>query len=1076
MAVSKGDGMRETPCGNIGLSRQAMSIWGKTDRQDGESWLPLYAHMADSIAMAERIWDHWVPDGTAAIIRRSVEGGCPESVGTDARTDTSASDGADLAKKTYALLAGVHDIGKATPIFQIKPVRYASGMNPDELSMAWLPKKAGLPVHDFTDPNRPTHPIAGQIIMERYLCERLAWDAQTARSYASIIGGHHGTPSDGGVIREASRGKLERLGHDERSQAWLDVQYELIDFVIRRVGLSDDDLARLATRFLNPCAAAILTGLVIMADWIASDGDDDRFPLVPAYADIQDDGDDLRTWEGLTRRASRAWTSVGLSEPWKQTGDERAAYDAGSDAWFRNRFRLPEHAIPRPVQREAVRLAATVDDPGLMIIEAPMGEGKTEAALAAAELLARRTGRGGVCIALPTMATTDAMFGRVHTWLESLPHDGDDAKTVWLSHGKAQLNEEFHGIIAASRRGFPSMEPDADDGARRALGRRRDVPAETIVSDWMWGRKKGVLANFLVCTVDQVLMGALEMKHVVLRQLALANKVVVIDECHAYDAYMQEYLKRVLEWLGGFGVPVVLLSATLPESQRRAMTGAYLQGRSAVERNGGTPVRIPGAKRTVMPKPGRWNRTKAHKPDPIVPAYDGPDETSQAISAAAAYPLITYTQGATVRMLPVSPSGRSSQVACRMCADDDATLTSLVDRLSADGGCIGVICDTVDRAQHAADLLTRRYGADMVKLTHARFMDLDRMANETELRDLLGPQSTVANGKRPHRLIVVGTQVLEQSLDIDFDALITDIAPVDLIMQRLGRVHRHRRGEGESDRPAMLRRARCYIRGVSAWRDDGPRFDEGVARVYPEASLMESLSVLGLTGDASACAIRLPKDIARTVRRAYGDQVRSAIVPEWGDRYGEAARLREDRWAEKRKRAGSCLMKPLTGLVRNHESLTGWFTPRIDETDDDKGPRAVRDTQESVEVLLLRRIDGEVRLLPWVGDARRGIEAGARVPVAAAPDDDLAVLVSRCAVRLPVSMCRPDRIDHLIDVLEQGCFDDVWVWRESPWLAGRLAVILDEETGDGGTIWHTTVDGFDMRYDPDAGLTVAVIG
>ena len=1068
--------------GDVGLSRQARSIWGKTDRQDGDRWLPLYTHMADSIAMAERIWDHWTPDGTKAIVRRSICGRPASATSAVAEPSPRPIDGDDLARKTYLLLAGIHDIGKATPVFQIKPIRYAAGVDAGELSMAWLPERAGLPIrHNLTDPNKPTHPIAGQIITERYLCEQHAWDETTARSYASVIGGHHGTPPSSGILREAQKGLPERLGHDlQHSRAWLDAQYELIDFVIRRVGMTDQDLTTLATRFLHPCAAAILTGLVIMADWIASDSDDDRFPLVPVRVDDYDDGDDIHTWEGLNRRAARAWRSVGLSTPWRaphndskdNTGEDGAA---GSDTWFRNRFRLSEGATPRPMQREAVRLASDIDEPGLMIIEAPMGEGKTEAALAAAEILARRTGRGGICVALPTMATTDAIFGRVHTWMQTLPHNSAPDKTVWLAHGKAQLNEEFRGVIAASRRGFSTIDPDPDDAGRQtaAIRRRRDIPPETVVSDWMWGRKKGVLANFLICTIDQVLMGALEMKHVVLRQLALANKVVIIDECHAYDAYMQEYLKRVLEWLGGFGVPVVLLSATLPESQRRAMTDAYLQGRSAVERNSETPARMPGATRTVMPKPGRWSRAKAHKPAPIVPADDGPDGTSQAASMATAYPLITYTQGATVRMLPAAPSGRSSQVSCRMCADDDATLTSLVDRLSADGGCIGVICDTVDRAQHAADLLTRRYGADMVKLTHARFMDLDRMANETELRDRLGPQSTVANGKRPHRLIVVGTQVLEQSLDIDFDALITDIAPVDLIMQRLGRVHRHHRGAGETERPTSLRRARCFIRGVETWHDDGPRFAGSVTLVYPEASLMEALGVLGLTDDSADCAIRLPDDIARTVRSAYGTHADSLIATGWAGRYADAVEQRAGQWREKRTRAGTCLMKSLADLEWNRETLTDWFTPRIDETDDDKGPRAVRDTQESIEVLLLRRVGDEVRLLPWVGDTRHGIDAGACVPIDVAPDDDLAVLMSQCAVRLPVSMCRPDRIDHLIKVLEERCIDDVWAWQDSPWLAGRLAVILDEETIGGEAQWQATVEDFDVRYTPNSGLKVS---
>lgn len=128
------------------------------------------------------------------------------------------------------------------------------------------------------------------------------------------------------------------------------------------------------------------------------------------------------------------------------------------------------------------------------------------------------------------------------------------------------------------------------------------------------------------------------------------------------------------------------------------------------------------------------------------------------------------------------------KVQCRLVDDDDTALLDLMDALLVDGGCIGVICDTVGRAQHAAELLGNHCGRDCVRLTHSRFMDIDRMSNERELRDLLGPDATIGNGKRPGKLVVVGTQVLEQSLDIDFDALVTDIAPVDLIMQRLGRV------------------------------------------------------------------------------------------------------------------------------------------------------------------------------------------------------------------------------------------------------------------------------------------------
>ncbi|MCH9276908.1 CRISPR-associated endonuclease Cas3'' [Bifidobacterium amazonense] len=1071
----------------VALSRQARSLWGKTDRLDGERWLPLYVHMADSIGMAERIWDHWIPDGTKDVLIR------------DAGRD------ATLARRTYLLLAGVHDIGKATPVFQSKPIRFDPSVEEASSSLAWLPERAGLPVRrDFTDPNRPSHPIAGQTILERHLTETYGWPADIARSYASVVGGHHGTPPDDERLREAMFGEPVRMGWNEpASAAWEPVQRELLEFAIRRAGLSVEDMGRMGRLRLSAQAESLLTGAVIMADWMASNSDDDMFRLIAvpgtlnAVEETQDD--DVRTWSGLRRRAERAWRNLRLCEPWRPVVNDLHMDDVALDDWFRSRFNLPQGATPRPVQREAATIAAQADDPGLMIIEAPMGEGKTEAALAAAELLAQRTGRGGVCIALPTMATADAMFGRAHAWLDALPvSPGADGKTVWLAHGKAPLNEEFRGIIAASRRAmasWSSVDMEVSDSTRR------NVPSpETIVSEWMWGRKKGVLANFLICTVDQVLMGALQMKHVVLRQLALANKVVVIDECHAYDAYMQEYLERILEWLGGFHAPVLLLSATLPERQRATMAEAYLRGRAAADRTqlrpsdslsrSGLPVRPRrGRKRARSAdvrsdmQPGMLSVTdEMHRSgDAVASAAAGSSVTdpsaiaaSNQSSIAEAYPLITYSSGAELHMKPVEPSGRSLVVTCGLMPDDDDSLTALLDDLLREGGCIGVICDTVPRAQHVAALLAERYGDDQVRLTHARFMDLDRMDNERELRELLGPHSTRANGRRPERLIVVGTQVLEQSLDIDFDALITDIAPVDLLMQRLGRVHRHVRGIGQQDRPVRLRAAACYIRGIVEWDDGGaPRFDGGVRAVYEEASLMETLGVLGLTGGSRASIMaELPKDIAATVRRAYGEHADEAIPESWRERYGNAVEARTKKQAEKRARAHGYRIKSLRDMDRNDETLVDWFkTAAIDDADDDKGQRAVRDTQETVEVMLLRRCDDGVRLLPWVGDARHGIEPGDVVPTDTVPDDRLALLVSQCSVRLPASMCGygGKDLDSLIAALEQGCGNETMMWNDSPWLAGHLAVFLEDD-GDGGLA--TAVSGFWVRYDRRAGLCV----
>ena len=121
------------------------------------------------------------------------------------------------------------------------------------------------------------------------------------------------------------------------------------------------------------------------------------------------------------------------------------------------------------------------------------------------------------------------------------------------------------------------IDRDAVDGASVF----RESDPGVVISDWMCGKKRGMLSSFVVCTIDQVLMGALQMKHLALRQLALANKVVIIDECHAYDMYMRQYLDVVLEWLGSWHVPVILLSATLPAKQKEEMAGRYLAGWTA---------------------------------------------------------------------------------------------------------------------------------------------------------------------------------------------------------------------------------------------------------------------------------------------------------------------------------------------------------------------------------------------------------------------------------------------------------------------------------------------------------------
>ena len=762
-------------------------------------------------------------------------------------------------------------------------------------------------------------------------------------------------------------------------------------------------------------------------------------------------------------RVEKAWGDLGITPSWKEPGVPQSA----DGSLIIDRFELPRSAVPHPIQQKAIEIALGNTAPGFMVIEAPMGEGKTEAALAAAEIMAVRHGCGGVCVALPTMATTDAMFQRVHGWLGHLPHCDRSDKSVYLAHGKARLNDEFQGIVMRSR--SPRLNVDAWERTSRSASDKHRLnysweDESTFASDWMFGRKRGLLSNFVVCTVDQVLMGALDMRHLSIRHVALANKVVVIDECHAYDSYMQEYLCRVLEWLGYWRTPVILLSATLPQAQRDGMAKSYLKGRKASF--GRTCADDSGVGASENSR-ASWRNKIGRKPN------QGDGKAAQFVSVGpvpgSAYPLITYSTGDDLRYEGCDSCGKRTEVRLTLIDEKDEPVGDLLSRLLSEGGCAGVICDTVARAQQMAECLSSAFSEDVVILDHSRFVDSDRMSIEAKIRNLLGPRSTVENGRRPRMVVVVGTQVLEQSLDIDFDVLVTDVAPIDLLLQRLGRMHRHVRGEGESSRPYVLRVPQCFVTGVTSWEPE-PKFEPGISNVYSPASLIESLAVLGLGQERRSTTVSIPEDVSSLVRLAYSDDIESSIPDVWKPAWRVECKKRREVRGAKARRAGQCLIRSAETLQRNRYSLTKMaptHSTRPLESDPDAGNRAVRDSQESLEVLLLRRVGDGLALLPWIGDEEHDVPLGSSVPIDSVPAPCLAKVVLQSAVRLPLSICKASEMEFLIEELEEGCAQYVGSWQESPWLAGRLVLPVVESRGQ----YLAQIHGRGVVYTARGGLT-----
>ncbi|MGW5351049.1 type I-E CRISPR-associated protein Cse1/CasA [Streptomyces sp. NPDC004031] len=945
------------------LSKAARSAWGKHDRATDE-WLPLWQHMADSGAVAGRLWDAWLPGNVKALVGDALPGG----VGA--------------GRRLVVWLAGVHDAGKATPAFACQVDGLAERM-----------RKQGLDMPTFQelreDRKIGPHGLAGQLLLGEWLGERHGWSGRVSGQFGVVVGGHHGVPPGHQRVHDlALRPHLLRTRGASEGR-WKGVQYELMDACAEAAGITEDLAGWKDVKLPQPVQVT-LTAIVILSDWIASSAE--LFPYATS------DGP-LRSQQ---ERLEAAWRGLDLPAPWAPDVPEQEAADL-----FAARFDLPRGAVVRPVQESAVEVAREMDPHGLLVIEAPMGEGKTEAALAAAEILAARTGAGGCLVALPTRATSDAMFRRLLAWLDRLPSDGHGPRSVFLAHAKAALNDAWAGLASAGSRTIAAVDLDGDDGIESAGARTtRRRPSGLQAHQWMRGRKKGLLASFTVGTIDQVLFGSLKSRHLALRHLALAGKVVVIDEVHAYDAYMNMYLERVLEWLAAYRVPVVLLSATLPAARRRALAEAYA----------------------------------GHD----VPEADAP---------ADAYPLISAVSpnGPTVLVQPPAAAARGTDVRVQHLDDD---LGVLCDRLAeelGEGGCALVVRNTVDRVQEAAERLRERFGDSRVTVAHSRFVAADRARKDAELLARFGPKGDRPEGGH----VVVASQVVEQSLDLDFDVLVTDLAPVDLILQRTGRLHRHDR-----PRPPRLRQARCYVTGFTGRGTDPPTLAPGSLKVYEgEHLLLRSLAVL--QPHLEGAPLRLPADISPLVQAAYGDE--PVGPPSWADRMAEARQSYRALLADKRERAEVFRLGPVRRAGR---PIIGWVEAGVGDADDTTAGRAqVRDAEDSLEVLVVqRRADGSLTTLPWLDRGRGGLD----LPEHAVPPGRAARAVAASALNLPWHFCKPWSIDRTIRELEAFCVE-AWQTKECPWLAGELVLVLDEEG-------RASLAGFEIRYSPSDGLLVAPEG
>ena len=693
-------------------------LWAKTD-----PYKSLTAHMIDAGCCAKAFLES--PSSSALLQFLAEQWNCSQG---DAVSFT-------------AYLVAMHDIGKATPQFQMQSDEQLSRLRKTAIDQ-FLPETKLKPVrHEYLSGS-----IAKRIWKNRGNNRRIH-DA-----YSCILSLHHQRP-------DQSEKKKPSV-----HEGWQRIQDET-EAVMREVFHFSGTLP--VPREYDP-VCALLTGILILSDWVASSG---------PFNSLAEEADDY--YEKSITAARSALMRYGLTE-----NHRYKPVNTFQSLW-------PQITVPRDIQRKCEELDSNAL---LTIIEAPMGEGKTEAALYQAVRALLQRGKRGIYVALPTQATSNQMYGRFASMVENV--DGGHAR---LLHGTAFLMKNETGVIQSE---------DA-------------VEAEK----WLGSARMGLLDENGVGTVDQAMGAVLLARFSVLRLLGLANKVLIIDELHAYDAYMSEIIESLLCWCRSLSIPVVLLSATLQDTQRIRYLSCYTD-----------PVNLQ--------------------------------------NLSDNYPLITQVKdNMSIVQTEADASMQTDYTfAAERFGQDEEQIARFATNEISGGGCFCILANTVKRAQGIYRKLGEIKDPDTeIMLFHARFPLGRREEIEKECLRRFGKGSEC----RPKKAVLVATQVVEQSLDIDFDGMISELAPIDLLLQRAGRIHRHR----NRNRPERMKKPVIHVILPDAYAAEDPEHRYGSSGyVYAPFLLLNTEKLL-----EAGMVIQVPADVRSVIRQVY-EHVSGENMQSWQKR------------------------------------------------------------------------------------------------------------------------------------------------------------------------------------------------
>ena len=789
------------------------ALWGKTRQAEveGDETHALIHHMIDVGAVATVLWENVVAEASRGDLCQLLGINCDE------------------AGALLSWLASLHDIGKASPAFQVKYTAAYSSLTAAGFSLGMLGSK---PTH---------HSLISQHVLLKELPQILSAPTGLIFGLATVIGGHHGTwqgsdipywdlgDQTWGAVRHELVGVLHGLFQPPVPRQWPSQQTEINTFL------------------------TMLAGLITTADWLGSMAD--CFPCEKGPMDLNIYRD---------RAGQRAERAVKTFFP------HRLPAENAKDLFLR----LFPGFTPNPVQQAAIELASRLVGPSLVIIEAPTGCGKTEAALYLAERLRCKQAGSGTYVAMPTITTSNQMYERVERALTAL-RPASPLRPL-LVHGQSLWQAPP-----------PSLSVDQEAGP------------STESLEWFLPRKRALLAPYAVGTVDQTLLSVLPTKHFYMRLYGLAHKTIVFDEVHAYDTYMSTLFERLLRWLHALGASAIILSATLPSATRQRLLDTY-----------------------------------------------GPAEEAGTMDTP--YPAISWKSQGHAGVLPLPRESVSKEYRLRWLTEED-----IVDDLRAalaDGGCAAVICNTVARAQtmYLAAKEAALVPAEDLHLFHAHYPRSWRDRIERQVLDRFGKER---QRMASERALLVATQVIEQSLDHDFDYMISDLAPIDLLIQRAGRLHRHPRGPDQ--RPARLSLPTLTI--------IQPEAVDGVPQFKRRRSIYEPYVLLRTALVLENCqTLRTPDDTSSLIEAVYDD----SCEPDLASRPGFRAALAQAR-SEMVQAMRAAIYEAKRRLIAAPDSrsfITGQSDTFVEE--DVSVHRALqaltRLTEPSVQLVCLHRRSGQL--------------------------------------------------------------------------------------------------------------------